>query len=311
MGKNNSRRNFVPAETDSAINTNQAAFTGRPATGGAPAYVFACVLLQLFTFALFGFGLAQGEDHAGNAQQIIDRSLEAIKADFAAAPHFDCTERYQNDSGSKTFRNLMIEGSQYQELIAVNGKPLSPEKRQLESQKLQSEIAKRRSESPTQRSQRIAKYQADRKRDNDLVAELTKAFAFSLTGEDQLDGHHVYVLQATPRPGYHPINRDTEVLTAMKGKLFIDTQSFQWVKVEAQVTHPVAIEGLLARVEPGTRFELEKMAVTPDVWMAKHFSMKSHSRILFIFPHQKDEDETFWNYTPSRYSTDRNQSPSR
>lgn len=164
---------------------------------------------------------------------------------------------------------------------------------------------------PAQRAQRIARYQADRKRDNDLVAELTKAFTFTLAGQDQLDGHRVYVLRATPRRGYRPINRDTQVLTGMKGSLFVDTQSFQWVEVEAQVTRPVAIEGFLARVEPGTRFRLEKMPVAPDVWMPKHFSMKAHSRLFFIFPHQKDEDETFWNYTSARYSAGQSPSSSR
>jgi hypothetical protein len=51
----------------------------------------------------------------------------------------------------------------------------------------------------------------------------------------------------------------------MQGKLWIDKDSFQWVKVEAQVMHPVSIEGFLAKVEPGTHFELEKEPVATDM----------------------------------------------
>lgn len=51
------------------------------------------------------------------------------------------------------------------------------------------------------------------------------------------------------------------MLRGMEGELWIDEATFQWVKVQARVIRPVSIEGFLARVEPGTRFELEKMPV--------------------------------------------------
>ncbi len=97
------------------------------------------------------------------------------------------------------------------------------------------------------------------------------AFDFKLLGETRLNGDDVYALQATPRPGYHPPNMETQVLTGMQGELWIDKDIFQWVKVEAQVTHPLSIEGFLAKVEPGTHFELEKAPVARGVWLPTHF----------------------------------------
>lgn len=38
------------------------------------------------------------------------------------------------------------------------------------------------------------------------------------------------------------------------------------------------------------------MPVGNGIWLAKHFAMKSSSRILFLFPHRSHEDETFSNY---------------
>jgi hypothetical protein len=233
---------------------------------------------------------------AQNADEIIQRSVEASNRSFAAESQFDCTEENRNAQGDKTYEDLMIDGSVYRRLVAVNGKPLSPSQQANESQKLQAEIEKRKRENSEQRRQRIAKYQADQKRDHELLGEMVKAFEFRLVGREQLEGHRVYILEAKPRPDYRAPSKEAQALTGMDGKLWIDTETFQWVKVEASVTRPVSIQGFLARVEPGTRFELHKMPVAPGVWLAKRFSMNSQAKVLLLFQHRKWEEDTYWNY---------------
>jgi hypothetical protein len=126
--------------------------------------------------------------------------------------------------------------------------------------------------------------------------QLTVAFNFKVVGEQKLGPYKVYVLQATRRPGYNPPTREAQVLTGMAGKLWIDEETFQWVKVEAHVVEPVSIEGFLAKVEPGTRFELEKVPVGNGIWLKKDFSMHSRAKILFFFQHNDQEQESFSNY---------------
>lgn len=104
------------------------------------------------------------------------------------------------------------------------------------------------------------------------------------------------MIKATPRRGYRPPNRDSEVLTGMEGTLGIDRNTFQWVKVEAHVTRPVRIVGLVAQVEPGTEFELEKRPVSGDIWLATHFSKKSNARVMFLIPYHGKEDDTYFAY---------------
>ena len=103
-----------------------------------------------------------------------------------------------------------------------------------------------------------------------------------------------------PRKGYKPPDRDSEVLIGMQGTLWIDQKTFQWVKVEAHVIHPVRIEGFLAQVEPGTMFEVEKRPVADDIWMASHFSMKSQAKVMLLFPHRGAEDDLFFHYRRSQ-----------
>ena len=82
----------------------------------------------------------------------------------------------------------------------------------------------------------------------------------------------------------------------MEGTLWIDRKTFQWVKVEAHVIHPVRIEGFLAEVEPGTEFEVEKRPVSVNVWLASHYSMKSKANVVLLFPHKGEEDNSYFDY---------------
>jgi hypothetical protein len=248
--------------------------------------------------------LVWAETGQPDAQTIIERSVEANNRDWAAAPNYNYFQRVRENSGTKTYHVLMIRGSSYQELVAENGKPLPLEQQQEEKRKLQQAIAQRSAESESQHSDRVAKYEMERKRDHTMLNQLTKAFDFELTGVKRVDSHQVYVLRATARPGYNPPNRDSEVLPGMRGKLWIDTQTFQWVKVEANVVHPVSIEGFLAQVEPGTRFELEYEPVSDGIWLPTHYSMKSKARILFLFTRRQKEEETYFGYTKATDADD-------
>jgi hypothetical protein len=253
------------------------------------------LFLSIFFFEAAVFpGLASTT--SPSAETIIDRSVEANKADFEGASRFSHKERDRTPDGSKTWEVMMIAGSPYQRLIAINDQPLSKEEDAKERQKLKDVIAQRKAETAEQRQQRIAKYQKDRERDNEMMQQLTAAFVFKLINRRTINSHLVYVLRATPKPGYKPPNMAAQVLPGMQGELWIDTKTYQWVKVTAKVIHPVSIEGFLAQVEPGTEFELEKMPVADGIWMPRHFSMRSHARVLHMFTRDSQEDETYSDY---------------
>ncbi len=190
----------------------------------------------------------------------------------------------------------MIEGTPYQRLIAVNGKPLSAAQNAEEEKKQQQAAAQRHSESADDRQKRIDKYEKDRRRDNLMMQQLTEAFDFTLMGQHRVRGFNVWVLKATPRAGYKPPNMETQVLPGMQGELWIDQKSYQWVRVTAQVIHPVSIEGFLAEVEPGTQFELENSPVGNGIWQTTHFAMKSSAKILHMVHRESSEDDTYFDY---------------
>ena len=258
-------------------------------------------ILSMIAMLLFLHHFTIAQDVAG----IIRQSADANNRDWAAAPEFDNSERDRTKDGDKTFAVTMVDGSPYERLLAVNGHDLSAAKQQEEQKKYEDAVAKRQHESPDKRSERIAKYEAERKRDHTMLEQMTTAFDFQLVGERMLSGHKVYVLKATPHKGYKPPDRDSQVLTGMEGTLWIDQKTFQWVKVEAHVTHPVRIQGFIAEVEPGTRFEVEKRPVTGDIWLASHYAMKSNAKVMLLIPHKGAEDDTFFNYRRAGVSADK------
>jgi hypothetical protein len=243
---------------------------------------------------------ARADKSGLTAEQIVAKSAAVIQADFKMYPNYSHTERDREQGSDKTYRVLMIEGSPYQKLIAVNGKPLPEDQQRQEETKLKQEIAKRKAENPDERRKRIASYERDRKRDNTMIQQLTAAFQFEFIKKAKLDSFDVYVLKATPKPGYNPPNLDSQVLPGMQGTMWIDQKTFQWVKVTAHVIHPVSIMGFLAQVQPGTRFELEKRPISGKFWAPSHFSMRANSKILGMFSHSTWQDQTFSNYQPAK-----------
>lgn len=236
------------------------------------------------------------EERQSGADEIIRKSVAANQLDFKTAVDFDWKERDSTAKGSKTYQVTMIEGTPYNRLLAVNGKALSSEKEAEELKKEHEAAAQRRQESPEDRRKRIAKFEKERTRDNLMMEQLTEAFTFSLMAQRKVRGFTVWMLKATPRPGYKPPNLETEVLPGMQGELWIDQKTYNWVKVSAEVIRTVSIAGFLAQVQPGTRFEVEKSPVGNGIWQISHFSMKSSARILGLFSRSSWEDDTYFDY---------------
>lgn len=248
------------------------------------------------------FGVAATLLAAPNPQEIVDKSVAATKSDWAAAGKYsfmehDVEEKHQ-ERHAKTYRVLMIEGSPFNVVTAIDGQPLSAEEKAAEQRKLQKEIAKRQNESERERARRIAKYMRERDRDHRMLQEMVNAFRFSLAGEAQVDGHDCWVLSAEPRPDFEPTDHEGHVLKGMKGQLWVDKATDQWVKVHAEVMRPVSLYGFLAKVGPGTEFDLEQSPVENGIWLPTAFHVRVRASALGLFSENSDESETYRDYQP-------------
>jgi hypothetical protein len=235
-----------------------------------------------------------------DVKTIIERSVAANDKDFEAAPRFNYTEKDRTGGGTKTFRVTMIDGSPYRRLLAENGEPLSKDRASDELKKQEQAAAERRAQTAQQRNKRIADYSKQRKSDHVMMSQLTQGFDFKMLGTHKLGKRTVWQLSATPKPGYQPPNMESQVLVGMKGEMWIDRNTYEWVKVTAEVIRSVSIEGFLAEVEPGTRFEIEKTPVAPGIWQISHFSMQSKAKVLHFIDKDSAEEDWYYNFKPAK-----------
>jgi hypothetical protein len=266
----------------------------------SPSRHLPCVRPLFILASVAAFALPPAPPAKLDAAGIIQRSVEAGNRDFKMAPLFNYKQRERTGGVIRTSQVTMIDGSPYQRLLAVNGKPLDIQQAAQEEKKQQAAVQARKNESPSARKSRIAKYERDRTRDQFMMSQLSTAFNFTLMGQRKLRGYSVWALKAVPRPGYQPPNMEAQVLPGMQGEMWIDTKTYQWVKVTARVIRPVSIEGFLAQVEPGTEFEVEKSPVQPGIWQITHFSSVAQARVLHMFNHNEQDEITFFDFQPAK-----------
>jgi hypothetical protein len=237
-----------------------------------------------------------------DVQDLVRRAGNTMQSDWAAAPAFAFVQRdlttQKGMTTRKTHQVFSISGSDYYMPIAIEDEPLPDEQQRRERQRLKQEVERRNDETAKEAQRRSEQYDKAREQNGILLLEFTKAFDFTLVGEEMTNGHATYVLDAMPRPGYRPPNRTAKILTGMHGRLWIEKESFHWVKGEAEVLKPVSIFGFFAKVLPGTRMELEMIPVTEDVWLVSRFAVDLKLS-TFWRKSTKITESTFRDYRPA------------
>jgi hypothetical protein len=239
--------------------------------------------------------------------EIIRRSVAVNEADWRAQPQFEYKEQdvksKVDSSGQahveqvKAWEVMMIDGSPYSKLIGQNGEPLPAAQEAKENDKMRAEITKRQSESQSSRQSRISKYKNDRAEEHLLMQQMAEAFTFKIVAEETVNGYPCYVLDANPDPNYKPPVQKARVLTGMHGRMWIDKEHFHWVKVQAEVTSPVEFGFFIAKVKPGTSFELEQEPVG-NVWLPKKFVEDVNASVLGLYGLHTKEVDQYSEYQP-------------
>lgn len=250
---------------------------------------------------MIALGCRAAAPPALDPKQIVRRSVQAIQSDWAQAPSYSFEERdveskHNARATVKTYEVLMIDGSPYRRAIARNDHPLLAGEQAEEERKLRAEIQKREHESGRERARRIAKYEKERRQDQAMLMAMVDAFDFQPAGEEAVNGHDCWILDAHPKLGYQPRDRETKVLAGMSGRLWIDKSQNQWVRVKADVVKPVNFFGFVAKVGPGTTILLEQEPVAENLWLPKRFSMHVNASAFGFLDESSTDDETYRDY---------------
>jgi len=271
---------------------------------GAPARAYISAMRAVCFLAVCGLAAAQ------DPREIVRRSIVLLDHNLAIARNYTFLERsdtreLDGDAHVKTrklrlYDVTLLEGSPYRRLVGRDDHSLSPDEERDERKKLQDSIAERRKETSAQRAKRIAEWERKRQQEREPLLEIPDAFDFRLAGEESLEGRPAWVIEATPRPGFHARTSVGKLFPKFRGKLWIDQADNQWVKAAAEVTSNISFGLFLARLSKGSRFDIEMTRVNDEVWLPKSIEARAAARLALVKTLRIETETTYSNYRKSQ-----------
>jgi hypothetical protein len=180
------------------------------------------------------------------------------------------------------YESVLIDGRRFFRITGKNGKPLTGEESQKEKER---EAAFR---------ERGGKKKVAEEVDGGDVEfndELVKRFNFTLVDKETINGRSAFVMTFEPKSGPLPApKRIDKVVNNLGGKVWVDEQEYELVKVEARLLRAVGFGwGLLASLEQGT-LRIEQVRLDDGAWMPGSIEVYLKGRKLFSSMHQRERN---------------------
>ena len=196
----------------------------------------------------------------------------------------------------KTFDINFYYGREYQRLVQINDKPLDEQEQKKEEEKLNKFLAKYRDESESEREKRLEKEKKEREEGRLFLKDVVNAYDFRLLGEEVIDGVGTWVIEANPRPDFHPTQPHADMLKKIKGKVWIEKKNYNWVKVDAEATDTISFGLFLFRIHPGSRFSFQQSFVNNEVWVMKRLDIEGGARIALFKNENVEQEDVLSNF---------------
>lgn len=198
-----------------------------------------------------------------------------------------------------------LPGRTYKRLIAVDDNPLDAAelaRRDAErKESLREAEERRRSETPRQRSARLAK-EIEEKRERDAVLDDALAvFQVKFTHRKVIDGQPMLIGTATPRSDAHVTTREGRWLKQFAGDVWISEADHQIARLDMHALDDVSIGwGIVGRVHKGSRFVFARRKVE-DTWLPSEVTFQASGRTLLFRRFQINTTTAFSNYRRVRH----------
>ena len=176
-----------------------------------------------------------------DALEIVRHSIDRDWTDFDSRKDYTYQQRFEQrdmtregragHARSETREILILGDWPYERLTARDDKPLSKKETHREQQKLDRVSAERQHPSAAERARREKERAEDRK----AIQELPEAFTFRLAGVENVSGRPAWVIQAEPRREYHASEELSRIFKKVRGKVWIEQETYHWVKLDAEV----------------------------------------------------------------------------
>ncbi len=239
-------------------------------------------------------------------KEIVRRALDVDQNGFRRARDYTFERREEmkeiGKSGTvekheiNTYDVTILYDQPYSRRISKNDKPLNEQEEREEQEKFDKRVAERRDESPEERAKRLARHEKQREEERAFIRDVVNAYDFRIAGEEQVDGHAAWVIQATPRADFHPTQPHADILSKMQGKMWVSKQDYGCVKLDVTTLDTISWGLFILRIHKGTEIQIEQTRVNDEIWLPRRMYLNASAR-LGIF----SNDDYIWEETYSGY----------
>ncbi len=185
-----------------------------------------------------------------------------------------------NNRGDLTRDTIESRDGTVARLIAVDGRPLTPAEDAAERSRLQAML-----DSPATFARHVRNEQSNKKQAIEMIKLIPDAMLFTYAeGQPQpptVSAAAPFIaLDYVPNPAWSPPGLAAEMLTGLKGRLWLDPRTHHIVELDVSVFRPVNVGfGMLAKVFPGGTVVMSQSTPVQDRWpiaaLTEHVSLRA------------------------------------
>jgi hypothetical protein len=186
--------------------------------------------------------------------------------------------RKQDEDGSSTKDIVETRDGDVARLVAVNDKPLTPERAKTESDRLDNLLAH-----PELQAHRHKKEQEDSNRSNEMVRLLPDAFLYTYRGTVDTPNGPAWRLSFVPNDKFIPPDREAQVYSGMAGELWVDCAQKRMARLDAHLISDVNFGwGVIGRLYKGGTILVVQQDVGDHHWESIHLKLNLTGKILMV-----------------------------
>jgi len=238
--------------------------------------------------------------------EIVQRALNEDQRDFDLEKNYTFEDRVELKVMGKeksvkkhditTFDVTILYDQPYWRRIRRNDQPLTAKDERKEQEKVDKFVDERKNESDKDHEKRLAKLEKERQEARAFVRDVINAYDFRLAGEETVDGHDTYVVDAIPRKDFHPTQPHADILPKLRGKIWISKDDYGCVKLEAETLDTISWGLFLLRIHKGSQIHFEQTRVNDEIWLPRRISVDASARVALFASGAIDWQSEFSNY---------------
>ena len=255
------------------------------------------LLLAAAIFVPAVAGPAAASDQPSPAELVRLTVANEVAADKDTSVKHLFRSRKETGHGSQTRFYVETSDCMAVMVVANDDQPLNAEQLQQEENHLDG-----LRNSPEQIKHKQAQEKEDAEHTLRIVKALPDAFLYEYAGDQNEAGaiktaNPVVRLKFKPNPDYSPPSRVEQVLTGMKGELWIDEHSRRLLKIDGTLFKDVSFGwSILGHLNPGGHFLVEQADAGDGTWDVTHMSLSFTGKILLFKNLSIKSDEVFSGY---------------